>query len=369
MNDKIRAYLERTFGTPVRLMSVKELGLESGSKQEGGEQEEIKGFGYGKPYFVTFERGDNGEVQEVVISSMKGDGFGHDHFSDRAQILLWQHHAFNTLPKHVKSLDVGYVTKEGRMASVRDAKEFFIVCEKVEGIEYVNDLNRLRDGGSLTELDKERVSTLASYLAAIHAVKSEEEELYIRRMRELVGHSECIFGLTDSYPSGNEFITNDELKEIEKRCIDWRWKLKERTKRLCMVHGDFHPWNVMFREGADFTVLDRSRGEWGEAADDVTAMTINYLFFGLLKTDGKDVDKEFKELFDLFFDVYLEKTGDDALLKVIQPFYAFRGLVVASPVWYPNISMETRRKLFNFIKNVLEADDFDYKGVAKYLEG
>jgi hypothetical protein len=125
----------------------------------------------------------------------------------------------------------------------------------------------------------------------------------------------------------------------------------------------------MFREGADFTVLDRSRGEWGEAADDVSSMTINYLFFGLLKTDGKALDKDFKELFELFFDTYLEKTGDYELLEVIQPFYAFRGLVVASPVWYPNISLETRRKLFNFIKNVLEEERFDYKVLTKYLEG
>ncbi len=97
-------------------------------------------------------------------------------------------------------------------------------------------------------------------------------------------------------------------------------------------------------------------------------MTINYLFFGLLKTDGKGLDEDFKSLFDLFFDTYLEKTGDDELLEVIQPFYAFRGLVVASPVWYPNISLETRRKLFNFIRNVLEAETFDYKDVSKYLE-
>jgi aminoglycoside phosphotransferase family enzyme len=136
-----------------------------------------------------------------------------------------------------------------------------------------------------------------------------------------------------------------------------------------MVHGDFHPWNVMFRKGTDFTVLDRSRGEWGEAADDVSSMTINYLFFGLLKTDGKELDEDFKGLFDLFFDMYLKQTGDYELLEVIQPFYAFRGLVVASPVWYPNISLDTRRKLFNFIRNVLDAEEFEYKGVEKYLEG
>ena len=114
-------------------------------------------------------------------------------------------------------------------------------------------------------------------------------------------------------------------------------------------------------------MLDRSRGEWGEAADDVSSMTINYLFFGLLKTDGEELAEDFKGLFNLFFDVYLKKTDDHELLEVIQPFYAFRGLVVASPIWCPNISLDTRKKLFNFIRNVLDAEEFDYKGVSKYL--
>ena len=74
-------------------------------------------------------------------------------------------------------------------------------------------------------------------------------------------------------------------------------------------------------------------------------------------------------MYETFFDIYLRETSDYELLDVIQQFYAFRGLVVMSPVWYPNISMETRRKLFNFIRNVLEADEFNYKGVDRYLEG
>ena len=365
MEEQIRAYLARKFGVPIKLLTVKELG--AGSTAASGEaQRDVKGFGYGRPYFVTFER-PGGAVEEVVLSTMKGDGFGHEHFADRAGILLWQHRAFNTLPRHVRSLDVGYVTKDGRMQSAGDAEEFFILCEKVEGTEYVHDLNRLRDGGELRALDRARVAALAAYLAEIHAVKSSESGRYVRRIRELVGHSECIFGLTDSYPPDNGFISPDELQAIEKQCIEWRWRLKERTDRLCQVHGDFHPWNVMFREGTDFTALDRSRGEWGEAADDISAMAINYLFFGLLKTAGRELDTGFKSLFDLFFETYLEKTGDDEVLEVIQPFFAFRGLVVASPVWYPHISLETRRKLFNFIRNVLDAEEFDYQGVAKYL--
>ena len=114
-------------------------------------------------------------------------------------------------------------------------------------------------------------------------------------------------------------------------------------------------------------VLDQSRGKWGEAADAVATMTINYLFFGLLKTDDREIDKDFKLLYETFFDVYLRETSDYELLEVIQPFYAFRGIVVASPIWYPHITMDTRRKLFNIIRNVLNTEEFDYKGVSKYL--
>ncbi len=127
--------------------------------------------------------------------------------------------------------------------------------------------------------------------------------------------------------------------------------------------------DVIFREWTDFMVLDQSRGEWGEAADDVAVMTSNYLFFGLLKTDDRELDKDFKLFYETFFDVYLRETSDYELLEVIQPFYAFRGIVVASPIWYPHITMDTRRKLFNIIRNVLDTEEFDYKGVSKYLEG
>ena len=121
----------------------------------------------------------------------------------------------------------------------------------------------------------------------------------------------------------------------------------------------------MFRDGTDFTVLDRSRGEWGEAADDVSCMTINYLFYSLRK-DGR-LDGGFKKVYDRFMDHYLAETEDWEILKVIPLFYAFRGLVVASPVWYPNLDREIRVKLFNFIRNILSEEEFDYRNVNSYF--
>src|SRR5262249_20280714 len=86
------------------------------------------------------------------------------------------------------------------------------------------------------------------------------------------------------------------------------------------VHGDFHPWNILFQEGAKYRLLDRSRGEWGEPADDVTCLT--------------------NELPVFLWERYLRHSGDTEILDVAAPFFGFRGLVMAHPVWYPHLSPE-----------------------------
>ena len=135
--------------------------------------------------------------------------------------------------------------------------------------------------------------------------------------------------------------------------------------RLSQVHGDFHPWNILFREGTDFTVLDRSRGEWGEPADDLTGLSINYLFYSI--QEHGCLKGGFKDLFEVFFDTYTESAKDSEIFKVLQPFFAFRGLVVASPVWYPNLDDSVRTRLVNFIFNMLEIEEFEVGEVNSYL--
>ena len=44
-------------------------------------------------------------------------------------------------------------------------------------------------------------------------------------------------------------------------------------------------------------------------------------------------------------------------------------MVVASPVWYPNLSRDVRMKLLNFVKNVLQSDSFDLVDVNSYFRG
>ena len=49
------------------------------------------------------------------------------------------------------------------------------------------------------------------------------------------------------------------------------------------------------------------------------------------------------------------------------PFFAFRGAVVANPVFYPETTEGQRRTIFNFVKNVLQSEKFDPEHAEKYV--
>jgi hypothetical protein len=352
--SSIIKYLQERFGGKIEILGVKKLGTFTDT---------IKKLGYGDTFLVEFRK--EGKDISVIFSTMRKDKYGHQYIWDRANVLMFQYDAGQRLPKHAHPLDIGYFNAEGMARSVCDANIYFLLTEKVEGTDYFLDLKRLRNK-PLTDLDIERAKALGKYLAEIHSEKKDEPELYTRKIRELLGHGECIMGIIDGYPNNYEFFSDNDFCDIEKRCVEWRWKLKQYTRRLCREHGDFHPWNIKFREGTDFSTFDRSRGEYGEAADDVSTLSINYLLYSILK-HGK-LDGDYKKLHDIFITTYLEQTNDQKIFNVIQPFYAFRCLVIASPEWYPNHPADIRKKLSNFTRNILATETVNIDEINRHLE-
>jgi hypothetical protein len=363
LEKEIKKYLETQFDSKTKIEYIGPLS-EKQKTHEG--HEELKEFGYGKNILVKTII--NGKSRSYIMATLKEDIFGHEHFYDRAKSLLFAYSAYNELPKHVKSIDLGVYTKRDKIKSIGDVKEFFLLREKVPGIEYAEDLERIKNQEELKEIDIKRAQTLADYLAEIHSkkAKGEKKHLYTRKIRQLIGSGECIFGLTDSYPTDLSYAPQSTLKSIEKKCIKWRYKLKVRTERLSQVHGDFHPWNILFKEGSDFNLLDRSRGKWGEPADDVVALSINYLFFSLLKEE--EIGGIFFKLFNIFWEEYLKRTKDEDILEVLSPFFVWRSLVLASPIWYPDLKLITRKKLFKFIENILETEKIEIKRIPTLFE-
>src|SRR5262249_8566000 len=140
---------------------------------------------------------------------------------------------------------------------------------------------RIAAAAAHTAADEARCVALARYLAELHRRRLDARDVYRRAARDLVGSGEGIFGMLDAYGSDTPAAPPARLEAIERRADAWRWRLRGHEARLSRIHGDFHPFNVVFAEGEEFTLLDASRGCAGDPADDVTAMAVNYVFFAV----------------------------------------------------------------------------------------
>jgi len=374
----LERYLRKRHGATIHIESMQQLGGEASGEAA------LKQFGYGRPVLVTYRAGEH--RLEEVFHTIRRNAFGRERDDDRVAAIWLDYRTFNELPRHVPAVDVAGATEEGELASLSGVEEMVLVTAYRPGTMYAEDLIRMRDEGTAGEADGRRVEALARYLAQIHGRRYEgpssdvgdsaEErrgDLWRRRLRDLVGHGEGIMGLADSYPLPLPYTSAEELRALEEAANRWRWRLKPMSHRLRQVHGDFHPFNIVFADDGDgrdgdasFFVLDRSRGAWGEAADDVSCLTINYLFFSLQR-NGR-LAAPFDALHNRFWETYLAARPDEQMLGVIQPWFAWRALVLANPIWYPTISEKARRKLLGFARHVMAGERYDYEHVNDYLE-
>jgi hypothetical protein len=354
--EAVERALARLEGGPVELLSM-------GSIADDRAATELKHIGYGEPALLRYRA--RGEERRAVLHTMAPNWFGHDRRADRAALVLLAADTFHRIPRHSRVLDVGAVGARGELLSLAGAGELYLLTTYAEGTLYAHDLRRVEQSGIATELDLRRVEALARYLVDLHRAPIQgSPELYTRAIRDLLGSGEGIFGIADSYPA-NGPIPFARLEALEQRCLAYRWKLRDRAHRLRQTHGDFHPYNLLFREGCDFTVLDASRGCVGDPADDLAALTINYVFGAVVYPTSWS--RGLRPLWERFWSTTFEGSADREVCEVIPPFFAWRALVVASPVWYPTLLPEARDALLSFAERLLDQGHFDPAEVSLFL--
>ena len=319
-----------------------------------------KATGFAQPVRVRL-RDERGRARELVWRTQAANAYGHDRRADRAQQCLLAFDDFGGMPRHVQAIDVGFVSADGRLRSVRDGGEPFLLTSYAPGRPYADDLRRVAADGVATGLDLARADALAAYAAALHG-QPRPQASYRRAIRDLIGHGEGLFGIVDSFPDDVPAAPPERLRAIERRCVDWRWRLRGRD-RLAHTHGDFHPFNVVFRDDVDFTALDASRGCAGDPADDVIAMSINYVFFAI--EHRASWRRGLGPLWRRFWDAYARARVDDELALAAPPFLAWRGLVLANPRFYPALSPAARDALLGLVERVLDDARLDRERVEE----
>lgn len=349
ISPRLREHLARLYPDH-EVAAVEPMGPDSGATRSST----TKVAGYGRPVRVVLTRG--GEVLELVWRVATANEFGHDRRSDRAANLILAYDDFARVPGHVAPIDLGMIGADGELISIRDGVEPYLLTTFARGAIYAEDLRRVAAERVAGELDVARAGALARYLARLHT-PIDDPAGYRRAIRDLVGHGEGIFGIVDGYPPSTPGAPGSRLAAIERKCAEWRWRLRDHEGRLVRTHGDFHPFNVVFGDGADFTLLDASRGTQGDAADDLTAMAINYLLFAI---DAPGAWRRgLGPLWHELWGAYARERSDASLLACVPPFLAWRALVVCNPRFYPALSEAGRATLLGFVEGALDAKHLD----------
>ena len=352
VSESERRSLERFVASALpgaRLTGVSVLGADSSVADRTR-----KGTGYGAPIRLDVEH--EGRARSLVLHTATPNEFGHDRRADRAAELLLAADTFELLPRHARVLDVGAYADDGRFVSLNETGEFYLLTTWSEGTPYAQSLREIGVRKRADPQDLLKVERLATYLGELHREPLHDERAYVRSLRDLVGAGEGIFGIADGYADDVPGAPRARLEKLELACVRARHRLRSKAHRLRRAHGDFHPFNLLFDDRGELALLDTSRGSQGDPADDVTALTVNYLFFALEHEGSWKAG--FRPLWQRFFERYLDVTRDEELGSVVAPFFAWRALVLACPTWYPTLRVETRERLLGFVESLLGGKTF-----------
>jgi len=318
------------------------------------DDESTKAQGYGAPLRIDVRHG--GRELSLVLHTATLNEFGHDRRADRAAEVLLAADTFNGIPRHVGVLDVGAYRSDG-FVSLTDTGEFYLLTTHAPGSVYAEDLRRIARTGSVEARDHARHAALVTCLVGLHEpVSGGSHAAYVRSIRDTFGSGEGLLGILDAYPEDTPGAPRARLERIEERSLAARWRLKARPERLRRTHGDFHPFNVIFGDEPEPWLLDTSRGSLGDPADDVACMAINFAFFALGHPGAWR--GAFAPLWHGFWSDYVARTGDAGLVQAAPLFLAWRGLVLASPAWYPELLTSDRERLLGFVERVLGDEPF-----------
>jgi len=339
--DQIKAFLEKHYSKNIEVIKFSHIG--SGWVANGHE--------------LKFRV--EGEDKKVAIRVLKDVDFSHDYPSDRGAYLSLQHRSSKMLPNHNKSIGVIAVSPDSNdLVETAEHDEYFQVLEWAKGKEYLDDILEISKRDNLIKTDIKRAKTLSDYLVMIHKIgfKGDQEHarsLYKRHTRDFVGSS-FLMDVLDTYPDKVGFASKNEIYNFVNQIYIHRENTKHMFTRLRKIHGDFHPGNVRF-DGEEFEILDSARVIWGEPADDVACMAINYVW-NSIKQRGS-FGGGYAELFSVFYDNYIQKTGDKQICKLIPMFFAVRSVVLNHPLFFEEKD-ENRKKLFNLSLKLLNKGNF-----------
>jgi hypothetical protein len=256
---------------------------------------------------------------------------------------------FGSIPGHGAALDVGAITRDGRaLMSLANAGEFYLLTSYAPGHLYADELRRIAQSATLEERD---VATPSCSRGSWSRCTPSDDPKHARARfviwsaaeRACSNHRVCA-----DVPAAPP----ERLRRIEALAVDWRWRLAPQVARLRARTA-----TIILQRGVRRRSLRCSTpaAAAGDPADDVTCMAINYVFSrSSTRARGRTLGLLWRR-----FGRCTWTSRDSAPARRVRAFLAWRGLVVANPVWYPAVRARGRDRMLGLIERTLAAERFD----------
>lgn len=277
----------------------------------------------------------------------------------RLSSFMLNHRMPNRINEKPRSIGV-FIDKGSEIVEIKEFKDsdlFFNIQEFEDiGENYFQKLLKRKEKKHLDEEDFREVDNIVNYLVKLHSIKYSGDTnlkniIYNDSLRTIFAHPELTFTFLQKIDK--EIISLEVQKEIICIMLDLMHKWKDRSDRLCAIHGDFWGGNIFFKSNKEIAVIDHSRIPWGDPGIDTGWLIMQYISLYI-----ETKNKYFRELGELVINKYEEKSGDNEIRKAMLVGLA-SALIVALPS-NPESSeeKENSKKLVQYILNILKSGEF-----------
>ncbi len=340
VNAIIKLLSEKT-GKPVTLSKIEKIG--GGYHSEGFKLSTTDS----KDYFIKYVRShDLGfEFPERhILSLMVSDGMGR-----RA----------NNRPA---SLGVVVQNEQGEiiLPEITDSTNVYHLQEFSEiGISYSEILEKNFNKKTIDNEDIKQLNAIADALIKIHRIKHHSDNknqlkaIYDDGLRNMLINPELSVMALSEFPVDYNILNLNGQKQMISLMYENIKARMGRHDRLSALHGDFWGTNIFLTDNDEVFLIDFSRIPWGDPAIDVGWFIDEYLWYYHLTGN-----RYFRDLIELWFNLYEEKSGDREIRKFVPLVIGWIGIVRVYPRLFPDLDVKNAKNFLNHIKKILKKKEF-----------
>ncbi len=233
-----------------------------------------------------------------------------------------------------------------------------------EGVSYEKLLQDRSDKKAVDEDDRKEMAAIIDYITHIHSIRypaateGKLKAVYNDGIQNRLSNPELTFSFLQRFGEDDPLLPLSKHGEYIGLVLENLRIWRDRSDRLCALHGDFWSGNVFFRPDGTLWAVDYSFAPWGDPGIDV-GHWISVLMWHYYRTGNP----YYKDLIEEFLSAYEKKTGDGEIRKALCVGYGMMGVVFIAPgLILGNDDPEVKRKFFENTLEILR------KGVFLWLD-